>query len=64
MWPSNTGACPCAARSASYRAVRAAASGPPEVPWLEPDVVDHLEDLAARGTEADQTVHDEAAGRF
>ena len=27
-------------------------SGPPEVPWLEPDVVDHLEDLAARGTEA------------
>lgn len=24
-------------------------SGPPQVPWLEPDVCDHLEDLAARG---------------
>jgi ferrochelatase len=24
-------------------------SGPPQVPWLEPDVNDHLEDLAARG---------------
>ncbi len=24
-------------------------SGPPHVPWLEPDVNDHLEDLAARG---------------
>jgi len=24
-------------------------SGPPQVPWLEPDVSDHLEDVAARG---------------
>jgi len=24
-------------------------SGPPEVPWLEPDVADHLRALAARG---------------
>ncbi|GAA1342609.1 ferrochelatase [Saccharothrix algeriensis] len=24
-------------------------SGPPQVPWLEPDVVDHVEALAARG---------------
>ena len=23
-------------------------SGPPQVPWLEPDVNDHLEDLAAQ----------------
>src|SRR4051812_26994500 len=27
-------------------------SGPPEVPWLEPDVNDHLKDLAARGVPA------------
>ncbi|WP_439032888.1 ferrochelatase [Gordonia terrae] len=24
-------------------------SGPPQIPWLEPDICDHLEDLAARG---------------
>jgi ferrochelatase len=24
-------------------------SGPPQVPWLEPDINDHLTDLAARG---------------
>ena len=27
-------------------------SGPPEVPWLEPDVSDHLDVLAHRGTKA------------
>lgn len=27
-------------------------SGPPEIPWLEPDVNDHLRDLAARGVTA------------
>lgn len=27
-------------------------SGPPQVPWLEPDVVDHLDDLAAKGVPA------------
>lgn len=27
-------------------------SGPPQVPWLEPDIVDHLDDLAAKGVEA------------
>jgi len=27
-------------------------SGPPHVPWLEPDVNDHLEDLAAKGVQA------------
>lgn len=27
-------------------------SGPPQVPWLEPDIVDHLEALAADGTAA------------
>ncbi|HVV58383.1 MAG TPA: ferrochelatase [Gaiellaceae bacterium] len=27
-------------------------SGPPQVPWLEPDVNDHLEEVAARGVRA------------
>ncbi|MFF3671973.1 ferrochelatase [Microtetraspora malaysiensis] len=27
-------------------------SGPPQIPWLEPDVCDHLEELHAAGTEA------------
>ena len=27
-------------------------SGPPQVPWLEPDINDHLEELAAKGVEA------------
>jgi ferrochelatase len=27
-------------------------SGPPQVPWLEPDINDHLHDLAARGVSA------------
>ncbi|WP_062996184.1 ferrochelatase [Nocardia mikamii] len=27
-------------------------SGPPQVPWLEPDIVDHLEALSGKGVEA------------
>src|SRR5207253_7011573 len=27
-------------------------AGPPQMPWLEPDINDHLEDLAARGVSA------------
>jgi protoporphyrin/coproporphyrin ferrochelatase len=27
-------------------------SGPPQVPWLEPDISDHLEEVAARGVRA------------
>jgi protoporphyrin/coproporphyrin ferrochelatase len=27
-------------------------SGPPQIPWLEPDIVDHLDDLHAKGTPA------------
>lgn len=27
-------------------------SGPPHVPWLEPDIVDHIEDIFARGVDA------------
>lgn len=35
-----------------YDQVWQSRSGPPQVPWLEPDVGDHLEALAAGGTEA------------
>ncbi|MFT3662326.1 MAG: ferrochelatase [Gordonia sp. (in: high G+C Gram-positive bacteria)] len=34
-----------------YDVVWQSRSGPPQVPWLEPDICDHLRDLAARGTE-------------
>ncbi|MCB9630443.1 MAG: ferrochelatase [Sandaracinaceae bacterium] len=34
---------------ASHEVVYQSRSGPPQVPWLEPDVCDHLEVLAARG---------------
>lgn len=35
-----------------YDQVWQSRSGPPQMPWLEPDVGDHLEALAARGTKA------------
>jgi len=35
-----------------WQVVYQSRSGPPHVPWLEPDVCDHLEAVAARGTEA------------
>ena len=35
-----------------YDLVYCSRSGSPHVPWLEPDVNDHLEQLAARGTPA------------
>jgi ferrochelatase len=38
-----------AAGVADHEVVYQSRSGPPHVPWLEPDVVDHLRDLAARG---------------
>jgi len=34
-----------------YALVYQSRSGPPHVPWLEPDILDHLEALAARGAE-------------
>jgi ferrochelatase len=37
---------------ADYDVVWQSRSGPPQVPWLEPDVVDHLVTLAGAGTEA------------
>ncbi|MBQ0924054.1 ferrochelatase [Saccharopolyspora endophytica] len=33
----------------SYDVVWQSRSGPPQVPWLEPDICDHLEDLHAKG---------------
>ncbi|KWX66132.1 ferrochelatase [Mycobacterium sp. NAZ190054] len=41
-----------AAGYATYDQVWQSRSGPPEVPWLEPDVGDHMEALAAAGVEA------------
>ena len=40
------------AGATAYDLVYCSRSGPPTQPWLEPDVNDHLEDLAARGTRA------------
>lgn len=34
-----------------WRLVYQSRSGPPQVPWLEPDIVDHLRDLKLSGTE-------------
>jgi ferrochelatase len=39
------GACPGAAWDLVYQS----RSGPPSVPWLEPDILDHLRSVAARG---------------
>ncbi|GAA1663060.1 ferrochelatase [Mycolicibacterium murale] len=35
-----------------YDVVWQSRSGPPQVPWLEPDVGDHLDELVARGVDA------------
>lgn len=39
------------AEATDYRVVYQSRSGPPQVPWLEPDILDHLRELAARGVE-------------
>ena len=41
-----------AAGHADHDLVYCSRSGPPQVPWLEPDVNDHLEKVAASGTES------------
>ena len=41
-----------AAGHAEFDQVWQSRSGPPQVPWLEPDVADHLDGLAERGTRA------------
>lgn len=38
--------------AAEHDVVWQSRSGPPQVPWLDPDIVDHLQDLHERGTEA------------
>ncbi|HLS75694.1 MAG TPA: ferrochelatase [Nocardia sp.] len=35
-----------------YDLVWQSRSGPPQVPWLEPDIVDHLTDLSVKGVDA------------
>jgi ferrochelatase len=35
-----------------YDVVWQSRSGPPQVPWLDPDIVDHIEDLSAKGVQA------------
>ncbi|MET0234433.1 MAG: ferrochelatase [Kibdelosporangium sp.] len=35
-----------------YDVVWQSRSGPPQVPWLDPDIVDHIEDLSAKGVRA------------
>ncbi|MCM6775551.1 ferrochelatase [Nocardia sp. CDC159] len=44
----------CAAATGfdDYDVVWQSRSGPPQVPWLEPDIVDHLESLSGKGVEA------------
>jgi protoporphyrin/coproporphyrin ferrochelatase len=37
---------------AEYDVVWQSRSGPPQVPWLDPDIVDHIEDLHAKGVRA------------
>lgn len=37
---------------ADYDVVWQSRSGPPRIPWLEPDIVDHVDTLAADGAEA------------
>ncbi len=44
--------CAAATGFTDYDLVWQSRSGPPQVPWLEPDIVDHLDDLAAKGVEA------------
>lgn len=44
----------CAAATGfdDYDVVWQSRSGPPHIPWLEPDIVDHLDALSARGVDA------------
>ncbi|MEU1993880.1 ferrochelatase [Nocardia gamkensis] len=44
--------CAAATGFTDYDVVWQSRSGPPQVPWLDPDIVDHLDDLAAKGVEA------------
>ncbi|WP_018024019.1 ferrochelatase [Corynebacterium ulceribovis] len=41
-----------AANTAEFDVVWQSRSGSPHIPWLEPDIVDHVQDLASQGTKA------------
>ncbi|WP_228001471.1 ferrochelatase [Nocardia australiensis] len=44
--------CAAATGFTDYDLVWQSRSGPPRVPWLDPDIVDHLEDLSGKGVDA------------
>ncbi|MBF6434982.1 ferrochelatase [Nocardia cyriacigeorgica] len=44
--------CAAATGFGDYDVVWQSRSGPPQVPWLEPDIVDHLEELSGKGVDA------------
>lgn len=44
--------CAAATGFAEYDVVWQSRSGPPQVPWLEPDITDHLDDLSDAGVDA------------
>ncbi|MBB5916287.1 ferrochelatase [Nocardia transvalensis] len=44
--------CAAATGFGDYDVVWQSRSGPPQVPWLDPDIVDHLEALSAKGIDA------------
>ncbi|MGW0182904.1 ferrochelatase, partial [Nocardia sp. NPDC003345] len=44
--------CAAAAGFGDYDVVWQSRSGPPRIPWLEPDIVDHLETLPDKGIDA------------
>ncbi|MGW4366334.1 ferrochelatase [Nocardia takedensis] len=44
--------CAAAVGFADHDLVWQSRSGPPRIPWLAPDIVDHLEDLSAKGVDA------------
>ncbi|WP_109527361.1 MULTISPECIES: ferrochelatase [Nocardia] len=44
--------CAAATGFADFDLVWQSRSGPPQVPWLDPDIVDHLENLSGKGVDA------------
>lgn len=44
--------CAAATGFTDYDVVWQSRSGPPQIPWLDPDIVDHLEDLSGKGVDA------------
>jgi len=44
--------CAAATGFTDYDLVWQSRSGPPQIPWLAPDIVDHLEDLSGKGVDS------------